>query len=271
MNHRKQIASLIFKRLTIEKETLKKQFSGSKNQIGYFYIDKLLPLDLIEEIHRHLPKLSDSELKKNIREYKYVAYQMNKYHPILEEIIYAFQEEKVVSIIAEICNLQDILPDKNLYAGGVSLMKKNNYLQPHIDNSHDKDQKLWRVLNLLFYVSPNWKLKNGGNLELWNNGIEHAPIEIESKYNRLVVMATHQKSWHAVNKVKTDDIRACISNYYFSKTPLSPHDNFHITLFRGRSTQKITDVLLRMDNSLRKTVRKLFKKGIRENPHQYKK
>ena len=182
-----------------------------------------------------------------------------------------FKKKRVVSIIAEICNLQDILPDKNLYAGGVSLMKKNNYLQPHIDNSHDKDQKLWRVLNLLFYVSPNWKLENGGNLELWNNGIEHAPIEIESKYNRLVVMATHQKSWHAVNKVKTDDIRACISNYYFSKTPLSPHDNFHITLFRGRSTQKITDVLLRMDNSLRKTVRKLFKKGIRENPHQYKK
>ena len=108
MYYRNQIASLIFNRLTIEKETLKKQFSDSKNQIGYFYIDKLLPLDLIEEIHRHLPKLSDSELKKNIREYKYVAYQMNKYHPILEEIIYAFQEEKVVSIIAEICNLQDI-------------------------------------------------------------------------------------------------------------------------------------------------------------------
>ena len=175
MYYRNQIASLIFNRLTIEKETLKKQFSDSKNQIGYFYIDKLLPLDLIEEIHRHLPKLSDSELKKNIREYKYVAYQMNKYHPILEEIIYAFQEEKVVSIIAEICNLQDILPDKNLYAGGVSLMKKNNYLQPHIDNSHDKDQKLWRVLNLLFYVSPNWKLENGGNLELWNNGYRTCP------------------------------------------------------------------------------------------------
>jgi hypothetical protein len=42
-------------------------------------------------------------------------------------------------------------------------------------------------------------------------------------------------------------------------------------LFRGRSSQKITDVLLRIDNGLRKTLRKLFKKGIRENPHQYKK
>lgn len=271
MNHRKHIASLIFKRLTIEKETLKKQFSETKNQIGYFYIDRLLPLDLVEEIYQNLPKLSDSKLKKNIREYKYVAYQMNKYDPLLEEVIYAFQEDNIVAIIAEICGLQNVVPDKNLYAGGVSLMKKDNYLQPHIDNSHDKDQQLWRVLNLLFYVSPNWKSENGGNLELWSNGLEHAPIEIESKYNRLVVMATHQKSWHAVNKVKTDDIRACISNYYFSKIPLSLNDHFHITLFRGRSSQKITDVLLRIDNGLRKTLRKLFKKGIRENPHQYKK
>ena len=196
---------------------------------------------------------------------------MNKYNPLLEEVIYAFQEEKIVSIISEICGLQDVLPDKNLYAGGISLMKKNNYLHPHLDNSHDKDRKLWRVLNLLFYVSPNWKLENGGNLELWNNGLEHPPIEIESKCNRLVVMSTHQKSWHAVNKVKIDAVRACISNYYFSNTPLSPHDNFHITLFRGRSTQKITDLFLRIDNGLRNTVRKLFKKGIRENPHHYKK
>ena len=66
MNHRKQIASLIFKSLTIQKEALKKQFSERKNEIGYFYIDNLLPKDLIDQIYQNLPKLSDSELKKNI-------------------------------------------------------------------------------------------------------------------------------------------------------------------------------------------------------------
>ena len=70
---------------------------------------------------------------------------MDKYNPILEEVIYAFQEEKIVSIISEICGLQDVLPDKNLYAGGREVMKKNNGLHPHLDNSHDKDRKLWRV------------------------------------------------------------------------------------------------------------------------------
>jgi hypothetical protein len=35
-------------------------------------------------------------LKKSIREDKYVAAQMNEYHPLLEETIYAFQDKKVV-------------------------------------------------------------------------------------------------------------------------------------------------------------------------------
>ena len=72
------------------------------------------------------------------------------------------------------------------------------------------------MLNLLFYVTPDWELKNGGNLELWGDSLKNEPTVIESKFNRLIVMATHQRSWHSVNKVEGDTIRCCISNYYFS-------------------------------------------------------
>lgn len=140
---------------------------------------------------------------------------MNKYSPFLEEVIYAFQDERVVQLISEICGIQQLLPDENLYAGGLSLMAKNNYLNPHLDNSHDKDRNRWRVLNVLYYVTPNWTLENGGNLEVWPNGIKQNPITIESKCNRLVIMATHQQSWHSVSKVLIDDVRCCVSNYYF--------------------------------------------------------
>ena len=114
-------------------------------------------------------------------------------------------------------------------------------------------------------------MENGGNLELWNNGLKDKPIEIESKFNRLVVMATHQKSWHSVNKVLVSDVRRCVSNYYFSEKPILENDNFHVTTFRGRPSQNIKDILLKIDNNLRSSVRRFFKKGIRENPHQYKK
>ncbi|WP_397447427.1 2OG-Fe(II) oxygenase [Polaribacter sp. R77954] len=271
MINRKEIAILITEKLTLQKSALKTRFLLNKNTIGFFYVDELLPSDLVREIHKNFPKIEETKHRKNIRENKYVAYQMNKYHPLLEEVIYAFQEENVVSCIAEICNAPDILPDENLYAGGLSLMTKGNHLSPHLDNSHDKNRQLWRVFNLLFYVAPDWRLENGGNLELWPNGLEGEPIEIISKFNRLVVMATHQKSWHSVNKVLVDDVRCCVSNYYFSEKPLLHSDDFHITTFRARPSEKSRDLILKADNHLRSAVRKVFKKGIRENPHQYKK
>lgn len=70
-------------------------------------------------------------------------------------------------------------------------MAHKNYLNPHLDNSHDAERERWRVLNLLYYVTPDWHLGDGGHLELWLDGPKKVPLHIESKFNRLVVMATH--------------------------------------------------------------------------------
>lgn len=269
--NRIQIADYLLESLKDKQDLLKKHFEQTSKQIGYFILDDVLPQKLVAEIYNSFPKIEDTILKKSIKEYKYIAAQMDKYHPLLEETIYAFQDERVVQLIADICNYKEIQADENLYAGGISMMGKGNYLNPHLDNSHDKDRNLWRVLNLLYYATPDWDLKNGGNLELWPNGVKDTPITITSKCNRLVVMATHKKSWHSVNKVETNTVRCCVSNYYFSKKPVGEEDSFHVTIFRGRPGQYLKNYILKIDSTLRMGVRKLFKKGIRENPHVYKK
>ena len=163
-------------------------------------------------------------------------------------------------------------PDSNLYAGGLSLMEKNQFLNPHLDNSHDKDVNKWRVLNLLFYVNPNWENNFGGNLELWPNGLNEKQITINSKFNRLIVMATHQNSWHSVSPITNDFYsRKCISNYYFSNKALKNTDVFHVTTFRGRPNQPFINQILRFDSFLRSKIRVFFKKGIVKNKHVYKK
>lgn len=254
-----------------ERATLIQQFSETKNVIGYFVLDALLPEDLLSEIYKAFPKPSETIEKSNLRERKYVGYQMDQYHPILEEVIYAFQEESVVSLISEICGIKSLFPDEYLYAGGISLMNQGSFLNPHLDNSHDKDRNRWRALNLLYYVSPDWKLSDGGNLELWPKGVKEKQTVIESKYNRLVVMVTHQKSWHSVSKVISDKSRCCISNYYFSETPVKSTDSFHVTTFRGRPSEKLKDAILQCDSFLRSVLRRFFKRGVKKNKHEYKK
>jgi Rps23 Pro-64 3,4-dihydroxylase Tpa1-like proline 4-hydroxylase len=269
--NRVELAKIIYKKINDNKTYLTEQFEISKESIGYVFLDDLLPEEIATELHKIFPKPEEMVLKKSIKEDKFVAVQMNLYNPVLEEIIYAFQDKKIVELVGEICQVEDPLPDEFLYAGGLSMMGNKQFLNPHLDNSHDKERERWRVLNLLYYITPDWKEGYGGNLELWPDGLKNQQITIHSKFNRLVIMVTHNKSLHSVSPVVFDGFRCCVSNYYFSKKPVFSTDTFHVTSFRGRPENKFIDTILKIDTFLRMSVRKIFKKGIRENPHVYKK
>jgi Rps23 Pro-64 3,4-dihydroxylase Tpa1-like proline 4-hydroxylase len=265
---RKHYAASIAKRLKEESHRLCENFH--EHTIQSCVVDNLLPEAEALEIYRAFPDKSTMMLKKSLRENKYVAAQMDQYEPILEEIVYAFQEPGVLKAVEEITGIQEMTPDGRLYAGGISLMAHDNFLNPHLDNSHDRNREAYRVLNLLYYVTPEWSHENGGNLELWDEGPKNPQREITSLFNRLAIMATHEKSWHSVSKVNVDRSRCCVSNYYFSAKPLEDHDYFHVTSFRGRPEQPVRDLVLQGDIAVRQGIRRVFKKGIVENPHVYK-
>jgi len=223
--------------------------------INHFVLDDLLPVAWVDEIRAAFPDPHSMTLKRSLRELKYVAAQMNKYHPLLEEAIYAFQAPAVVAAVERVTGLVALEPDERLYAGGISLMAPGHFLNPHIDNSHDKFRQRYRILNLLYYVSPGWPDDRGGNLELWPNGVGGPQNTIVSRFNRLVVMLTHRHSWHSVSRNLAGTVRCCVSNYYFSAKPIGDAHYYHVTEFRGRPEQPLRDLGLRADNWLRTLIR----------------
>lgn len=269
--NRTEIADLIVDRLATERQHLKAQFQKTQGKVGYFTVDNLLPEELALKIFSAFPQPDSMKLRKSLREHKFVAAQMDLYNPLLEEAIYAFQDQRVIERMQDICEAVSLYPDEHLYAGGISLMGKGQFLNPHLDNSHEKDRSRWRVLNLLYYVSPDWDACFGGNLEIWPDGVDSPQVTVDSLFNRLAVMSTHGHSWHSVSPITVDRYRACVSNYYFSDSPLKDSDSFHVTSFRGRPGQKVRDLILRTDRALRQGIRKLFPKGLIGTDHLYKK
>lgn len=268
--NRREIADLIISRLQPEIDALRASFRSS-GAINYFVLDNLLPDELALRIRKVFPRSQSMKIKRSLRELKFISAQMNEHDSLLEETLYAFQDHRIVQLISQITELQELEPDEQLYAGGISLMGKGHFLNPHLDNSHDKTRDRYRVLNLLYYVSPDWKLSNGGNLEIWPEGPQSKQITVESRCNRLVVMVTHKNSWHSVSPVMVDEARCCVSNYYFSKRSPEEMDYFHVTSFRGRPEQKLRDWVLRSDIALRMGLRKIFPKGVVKNKHFYDK
>lgn len=267
---RTNLAELIFDKLLIHKEELKKDFNQT-GRINSCFIDNLLPDYVAKEIYEAYPSPEEMALHKSMRENKRIAAQMDLYNPLLEEAVFAFQDQRIVKIVEEITGLKEMTPDEHLYAGGISLMATGNFLNPHLDNSHDNDRTNYRVLNLLYYVTPDWDIENGGNLELWDGGMDQAQRTVHSKYNRLVLMITNKTSIHSVSKVISSGKRCCVSNYYFSKKPAEASEYFHVTSFYGRPEEHIKNIFLRADAFLRQTIRKLTGKRIVETKHIYKK
>jgi Rps23 Pro-64 3,4-dihydroxylase Tpa1-like proline 4-hydroxylase len=269
LTDRKAIADLIVARLEPEIDTIIADYRTS-GRIPSCQIVDLLPVELACAIHERFPASDRMILKRSIKENKHIAAQMDAYDPLLEEAVYAFQDPRIVALIGLVTGLTTLEPDVDLYAGGISAMQKGAYLRPHLDNSHDKRRERYRVLNLLYYVTPGWQADFGGSLQLWDEGPRGEPRTIPSRFNSLVIMLTNKASWHSVNEVRHDGRRCCVSNYYFSRTSPEAVDYFHATSFRGERGQVSADLVMRADNALRTVALKVMGDKVWTNPHVYK-
>lgn len=269
---REQIARLIEKKLNNEKDALKAQWNTKHPDFDtrFFVCDNLLPEEIIANYIEHLPPKKVLLLRDTIRERKRVGIDYKNYDPLIGNVLLAFQMPGVVETVSEITGIRNMQADPTLYASGVSIMEKDDFLNPHLDNSHDGDQQNYRVINLLYYVSPGWEKAYGGNLELWDVNVSK-PTEIVSKFNRLVVMETNDISYHSVNKVNVDKRRVCVSNYYFSKQASGGKNFRHITTFTGRPEEPVKRVVLKVvDGFALNTLAKLFPSLLKNTKHRLK-
>ena len=262
MMQRAEIVGLILDRLESQRRDIETMWgSHPGTNTRFFYVDELLPVAIVDEAYKAFPRDAEGFFSKDsFREKKRISSQLSHYAPILGELTFALQDPAVISKVAELTGITGLEPDPSLYAGGLSMMFRDDFLNPHIDNSHDAKRDRYRRLNLLYYVSPEWKLENGGNFELWNEE-RNVPVTIVSKPNRLLVMETNKTSWHSVNKVNVDAPRCCVSNYYFSKDSPDRTDYFHVTSYDGRPDEPIKKIVTAADNVLRQAVSSTLKIG----------
>jgi Rps23 Pro-64 3,4-dihydroxylase Tpa1-like proline 4-hydroxylase len=259
---REMLVNLILERLSRDADATKASFGADKRvTAAYAVIDDLLPTEIALQINSVFPPNEKMRLLDSFREKKFTSKALDQFDPLIADITFAFQDRRVIDKIAELTGIRDAVGDPHLYAGGISSMTTGHFLNPHIDNSHDGDQRNYRVLNLLYYITPEWRAENGGNLELWDEQVTR-PVEIESRFNRLVLMATGDKTWHSVNKVKASGSRRCISNYYFSPHSPNGYETHHVTYFMARPEQKFLRVVTRLDSDFRTFLRRFKRSGF---------
>jgi Rps23 Pro-64 3,4-dihydroxylase Tpa1-like proline 4-hydroxylase len=262
MSRQEEFVDLLQSKLRLSADAIRQQWAHpEQTETGHFVVDELLPAETCMEIFNAFPRDGRGFFDRDsFREKKRTSANLDAYDPVLADITYAFQDKRIVDLVSSLVGMPQIEPDPKLYAGGLSMMFQGDFLNPHIDNSHDGDRQRYRRLNLLYYVSPDWQTSYGGNFELWD-AARKVPKTLTAHFNRLVVMETTKQSWHSVSHVVADRPRCCVSNYYFS--PISPDEStyFHVTSFSGRPDETVKRAVGVVDNAVRNVVSKTLKLG----------
>ncbi len=120
-----------------------------------------------------------------------------------------------------------LLPDPYLAGGGIHQIGPGGFLKVHADFNWSEQLQLYRRLNLLLYLNPDWQPRWGGALELWNTDMSACVQTVLPDNNTMVIFTTDDKSYHGHPhplECPAGVTRDSIALYYYS--PIRPAVNW---------------------------------------------
>lgn len=163
---------------------------------------------------------SPLENKKTLNDWYYFPKQTYNFFTFLNS-------QSFIHNLQDLTGIEKLYPDMGLHGAGWHIHGNGGKLNVHLDYSIHPKLKLQRKLNLIIYLSQDWDMNWGGNLELWSNDeTTNQPKErakvVECKYNRAIIFDTTQNSWHGfADKIQCPDniYRKSIAMYYLCDPP----------------------------------------------------
>ena len=122
-------------------------------------------------------------------------------------------------------------------------MKSGGLLGSHVDHSHEPELGLPHVLNIILYLSNDWKTEFGGSTLFFDKNGSIPKAKIEYKPNRAVIFLHTPYSFHGVEKLHNNGEikrKTLYVDYYSTTTNPFAHMKFdfsnkwfkHDTTFR---------------------------------------
>ena len=165
-----------------------------------------------------------------------------------------------VESVRLITGIPDLVADYGMHGGGWHMHGRGGKLNMHKDYSIHPKLGMERRINIIIYMTPDWKEEWGGGLELWSHDDEkNLPKEcvtkVYNKFNRAVLFDTASNSWHGLPTAidcPENIYRKSLAIYYVSP-PRAGIDTHDRALFAPHGDQannpEILELIKRRSNS----------------------
>jgi len=225
----------------------------------HLVLDGFLRPEVAERAHAAFPGLALMDALHDFRQDKAQDPELGKFDPLFSTLIFEhLHSPRLLAWLRAVSGFEGLRADPRLYASGLAQGGDGSFLNVHIDNSSHPVEPWYRRLNLLVYLNPRWEEAKGGQLELWSEDMKES-VFIPPVHNRMLLFATHRRSWHGYRRVNTPDgdTRKSINIYYFSDQSPEETTYYHVTSFRGRRGEWLNRLRYPLDNWLRLVARRL--------------
>lgn len=232
---------LDYKRLQIAQGEYAARFA-SGDPIRHVIIDEFLDSVAADRAFEAFPPAQAMQIAfAGLTEVKSAEQGIERLEPIFKRIFNELRSPRFLQWLTVVTGIGELVGDHDLHGGGLHQGADGSYLDVHADfNIHPKTN-LYRRLNLLIYLNPTWQPQWQGYLELWSQDMSQCRAYIEPKFNRCVVMETHDHAYHGYKELRLPPgtTRKSLACYYYSaERSVAQTEIQHDTLFRLRPEQR---------------------------------
>jgi hypothetical protein len=188
---------------------LQPQFTHAE-PFPHISIDNFMKHEVAEKLLQDFPPF---ESANNLNEFgkpglKAIQPDLRSISPAYVELWKYVCSVEFLEAISQVTDIRNLLCDPTFFGGGTHENKHGQKLDTHIDYNYARDKRWHRRLNVLFYLNKRWHPEWGGRIELskdpWAPPQEDAKMHrvIDVGFNRAVIFATSEYSWHGFKKVQ---------------------------------------------------------------------
>jgi hypothetical protein len=137
--------------------------------------------------------------------------------------------------LEQLTGINGLIPDPHLIGAGYSKSFRGDTLKIHTDFNWNNELKLYRVLSLIVYLTPGWKVEWGGGLDFYNNDRTEVIKTLPCLYNNCAIWKYDELGFHGyttpINCPEGKSRNSIRAFYYVSdgeyKKDFTPHRSLY--------------------------------------------
>lgn len=114
--------------------------------------------------------------------------------PAVWKCLNYFNSKPFLLFLEELTGIHGLIPDYDFEGGGIHKIKNGGRLAVHSDFNQHPSKRIWRRINLLLYLTPDWNYN--GELDLYHKEPFVKAKSILPKFNRAVIFNTTDDALH---------------------------------------------------------------------------